>query len=319
MKRIIILVLVLIPAGLAVAQQFGGRDPSGRTRRNGTSGRTGGFNRGPMASAADAQATPAIDPRNLQPHLPETYLVLSTRSIFARDGRPGTFGAPAGPQAQWAFRGAALQDGRYIAFLEDTVTHTVSSVADGQSIAGGQIAQISLDSLSYVRDERKTAVRIGQNLAGYAAPAVDGLQPSFAGQAGGRSDAYMGRGGRGGPGGATDTRRGGRGMNSGGGRPSRGSTVSTPAATPVANGGKTPSQGNDEGKPADNEEVAEADPVRDGGPGFDGPEGPEFDGGPLDFGRGPGFDPGPGPGGPPGGGPPGAEPGGPPVSPDGPQ
>src|SRR5437763_11783057 len=120
-KRIILL-LVLVPAGLAVAQQFNGRDPnaSGRSRRNNTTGRPSGFNRSPGAAGADAQPLPAVDPRNLQPRLPETYLLLTTRSIFSRDGRVGTFGAPAGPQMQWAFRGAALQDGKYIAFLEDT-------------------------------------------------------------------------------------------------------------------------------------------------------------------------------------------------------
>ena len=287
MKRIIILLLVLIPAGLAVAQQFNGRDPSSRTRRNGVSGRPGSFNRPPTAAATDAQALPAIDPRNLQPRLPETYLILGTRAFSPAMGGLEHLACPVGPQTQWAFRGAALQDGKYTAFLEDTVTHSISNVFDGQTVAGGQVAQISLDTLSYIRDDRKTAVRIGQNLAGFAAPAFDMTRSNFTGQPGGRGGplAGIGRGSRGDSGSPNSTGNG-RGRNPG--RGTRGGTpAAAPASTPEARTSQATGQPNTPDD-ASGEQVAEADagPADAGGAGFDGP--PDVLGpggsGPADFG-----------------------------------
>lgn len=322
MRRTLIILVLVLPTAIALGQQFNGYSRRPRRTNNATPTYTRpspGFNTpttGPVAFV--------VDPK---PDLTGAYRILLTRSIFAAnhmvlDQRPGQL---RGPEGQLALRGLSLEDGVYSAFIEDTISHSVSRVASGQPIARGLIAEITLDALHYQRDGSKTEVKIGQTLEGYPAPSTSML---------GTTEGRFGRRGGNAPAG-----RFGRGANASYGRPGVGNSSAAAVRTanrPAANsantvsgrnanspGNATPGDPNEnegdfnppaEGPPDLGPGSGPGDGPPDGGPGFapdGGPGGPGFDGPPGGPPPDLGGPDGPGPGGPPGGpeeGPPGPQP-----------
>ena len=116
--------------------------------------------------------------------LPEQWLLLMRRSIFARGGVPAPVpGAPnpadaGGPDGQIALRGVVLEDNsQYSAFLEDTAGNHTMRVRPGDNVGMGRVKTINLDSLVFETPLRTTHVQVGQNLLGAPMPAAS-PQPS---------------------------------------------------------------------------------------------------------------------------------------------
>jgi hypothetical protein len=107
--------------------------------------------------------------------LPGEFGALLTRSIFAR-GRPAPppgagQGGPQGPEAGLGLRGVGLQDGVFMALIEDVAAKSVKRIKAGEPIASGTIKSIDLDSVVYEGGGGKTTkVAVGQNLLGAPLP-----------------------------------------------------------------------------------------------------------------------------------------------------
>ena len=129
---------------------------------------------------AQSQSQPQSQPQTQDRPAPmeKSYTVLLERSIFSRDGRsrsnprlPSTTQAapavkPLTPQQASVFRGVLCPDGEYVAFIQNVQTDQVSVLKEGDEIAGGRIAAITLDSLNFATGGKDHEIRIGQNLAG---------------------------------------------------------------------------------------------------------------------------------------------------------
>jgi hypothetical protein len=117
--------------------------------------------------------------------LSEKYRVLLNRSIFARDGRsavlashvdpatpntPGLWIGPPGTEMTLVFRGVTLSDGSFAVYIEDITGGGVRRFVQGDAIAAGRIAGITLNTMDYEADRKVTQVELGQNLAGKDAP-----------------------------------------------------------------------------------------------------------------------------------------------------
>lgn len=289
MRRTLIVLVLVLPTAIALGQQFNGYSRRPRHTNNGTPP----YNR--LRPGLDMPTTrPAafvVDPK---PDLTGPYRILLTRSIFAAnhmvlDQRPGQVG---GPEGQLALRGLSLEDGVYTAFIEDTISHSVSRVASGQAIARGLIAEITLEALHYQREGSKTEVKIGQTLEGFPAPSTTAL---------GEPEGRFGRRGGNGP-----TGRFGRGANASFGRPGVGDSSAAAVRTLNQRTGNSanPAAGRDTNRPGDatpgspDENEGDFNPPPGGPPDLGPGSGPGD--GPLD--RELGFEPSDeGPGGPPDG------------------
>ncbi len=111
----------------------------------------------------------------------EDYKVVVERNIFARDRgkRPTTTAAeptmspPPRPERYFLLTGIVQQGEEGIAFFEDTRTGTTSRIRAGESIAGGRLANITLDYVEYESDGQTVRIKVGKNLEGsLTAPAV---------------------------------------------------------------------------------------------------------------------------------------------------
>lgn len=134
-----------------------------------------------------------------QPNLPKEYEVLGSKCIFARDRRPAASSVVGGPgaasDAALAFRGAAVEDGEYVAFIEDTNRHDTRRVHVGDRVGTGRCTDISLDSIKVQENGQDRQVAIGYNLAGEPAIVIASTQPSLAGPGGPGAGVPFGAGG----------------------------------------------------------------------------------------------------------------------------
>lgn len=115
------------------------------------------------------------------------YEVLMERNIFSRvRGRrlreatqPVEREAP--PPEQFVFlRGVVRVGGEFIAVLEDMNSGQVTHAHPGDQVLAGQVAQVTLDGMSYARDGESVQVDIGENLARASAPAASAAAPEGA-------------------------------------------------------------------------------------------------------------------------------------------
>lgn len=132
------------------------------------------------------------------PPIPDEYSVLFGRSMFLRakgkpgaaakgaePGGPGGAATQGGPESTLALRGSALQDGEYIAFVEDMGDHAIRRVKAGDPIATGRLTGVTLDAVDYEAKGKVTHVAIGENLAGVPLPAPAPAPTTAPGGAGG--------------------------------------------------------------------------------------------------------------------------------------
>jgi hypothetical protein len=70
------------------------------------------------------------------------------------------------PESYFRLRGIVQEDGRFIAFVEDTRSNTVLKLHQGDSVARGTIKALTLDTVEYQLADQVTTVRLGYDLEG---------------------------------------------------------------------------------------------------------------------------------------------------------
>lgn len=140
------------------------------------SGRSSGSRNTDSASAA-RPAPPAM-PGVRREDFVKQYAVVYEKNIFLRDrptyyaasreARPDAAPAAAPRRAEESYvvTGIALQEGRHVAFIENTDTGETRRVLDGESVATGKVISLDPDALEFERAGKRTRVAIGRNLAG---------------------------------------------------------------------------------------------------------------------------------------------------------
>ena len=106
------------------------------------------------------------------PPFPKDYGLLLKRSMFAR-GAPKSDkpnGNPQAPEGNFGLRGVGVQDGQFVAFIEDSSSKTSKPVKQGEPIATGKVKSIDIDGIQYEGGGKTTKVAIGQNLLGAPLP-----------------------------------------------------------------------------------------------------------------------------------------------------
>jgi hypothetical protein len=145
--------------------------------------------------ASSAGALPAILP---PPPMSAQYSLLNRRSVFIRGtqtvyqggssgGSSGGASRPARPEEALVFNGVSETDHQIVAFVEDTVALKVNQYQVGDSVAGGKIVDINLDSLEFQSHGKTTTVYVGQNLLGGEATNLES-SPTSGGTTGPESD-----------------------------------------------------------------------------------------------------------------------------------
>ncbi len=110
--------------------------------------------------------------------MPAQYQGLLTRSIFSRQGvakdkdkdRSGADARRA--EADFVLRGIVLQEGTYVAFIENTGKTRVLQLHQGDSVARGRLSRISFSGVDYEVPGKTTAISIGYSLDGTARASV---------------------------------------------------------------------------------------------------------------------------------------------------
>ncbi len=107
----------------------------------------------------------------------ENYEMVVERNIFSRDrsrASKSPFAAvkePAPrPERYIVLRGIVQQGKEHIAFLEDTRTGTTTKARLGDSVAQGQVGNITLDCVEYESNGQTAKIEVGQNLEGGVSP-----------------------------------------------------------------------------------------------------------------------------------------------------
>ncbi|MGD1278175.1 MAG: hypothetical protein ABR964_13260 [Tepidisphaeraceae bacterium] len=120
----------------------------------------------PPATQPEPILIPTPRPMSRQYQLPPDRTIF-VKGRLASDASGGTRPAgPARPEETLVFSGVTETDYQMVAFVEDTAAGKISQLQVGDSIASGKITDITLDSLEYEADGKRTLVRVGQNLLG---------------------------------------------------------------------------------------------------------------------------------------------------------
>jgi hypothetical protein len=120
---------------------------------------------GSIGQTRPAAAQPA------QERFSDRYEILTEKNIFLRN-RPrarSTSRAPSGPrrvEETFVLTGIALQEGRHVAFIENSGTRATQRLLPGEAVAGGKVISVELDSLEFESKGRRFRVAIGRNLLG---------------------------------------------------------------------------------------------------------------------------------------------------------
>lgn len=135
-------------------------------------------------------------PQQRPPDYRERYGVLVERNIFLRNRSrppartPTTNSSESGtrpsrrPEQSYLLTGIVMEEGRRIAFIENTSTSSTERLAVGASIAGGKIIDVDFHHLEFESASgQRSKVEIGKTLAGgerssSGSTEVAGTQPS---------------------------------------------------------------------------------------------------------------------------------------------
>ncbi len=117
------------------------------------------------------------------------YALLAEKNIFIKN-RPPTRVAvvevpvvvPARPEATLVLTGIAIQEGRHVAFLENTATHATQRLVPGDAIAGlpnGKVLAVTFDAFEFESGGKPVQIALGRNLLGdvYTPPAPPPAAP----------------------------------------------------------------------------------------------------------------------------------------------
>lgn len=113
-----------------------------------------------------------------EPNEPEDpwgkYELILERNMFSRQRGPRQREnreerrevAMPNPESYFRLRGVVQEDGRFIAFVEDTRSNSVLKLRPGDSVARGTIKALTLDTVEYQLADQVTTVRLGHDLEG---------------------------------------------------------------------------------------------------------------------------------------------------------
>jgi len=137
------------------------------------------------AATETAAALPPPPPQDLVRLKPSDYstkyTLLERKNIFLKGRRPvvgpGSPGynnpgdnlPPRRPEELQVLRGISLQEGRRVAFVENTGNNTTSRLTPGSAILSGKITEVGGDYITYDEAGRQTRIEIGHNFAGAVA------------------------------------------------------------------------------------------------------------------------------------------------------
>jgi len=103
------------------------------------------------------------------------YELILERNMFSRqrgarrqqgDGGPRQEVAVPNPESYFRLKGIVQEDGRFIAFIEDTRSNSVLKLHAGDSVARGTIKTLTLDTIEYQLADQITTVQLGNDLEG---------------------------------------------------------------------------------------------------------------------------------------------------------
>jgi len=81
------------------------------------------------------------------------------------------------PERFVVLRGIVFQDGRFIAFIEDTLTRETTKARIGDSVAQGRLKNITLDYVEYESYGRTVKVAVSDNFARAETASKDASKP----------------------------------------------------------------------------------------------------------------------------------------------
>lgn len=128
--------------------------------------------------AAAAKAAAAASPTEKF----DQYSILADKNIFVRN-RPATRtpgerrSVTRRAEETMVLTGIALQEGRHVAFLEDSAARQTKRLVPGDQVAGGSIAAVNFDSVEFDANGKRIHIPVGRNLLGEIAP-VAAAEPS---------------------------------------------------------------------------------------------------------------------------------------------
>jgi len=106
----------------------------------------------------------------------DDYRLIVTRNIFSRNrsspsprrtvSRQET---PRVPEATLVLIGTAVQDDQPMAFFENSRTGQTTRLLPGQSLGGGTVVSIALDSVEYRAGDATRRITVGETLSGLSA------------------------------------------------------------------------------------------------------------------------------------------------------
>ncbi len=130
----------------------------------------------PLLAGAAVSKSPASAPASAPTSARATddYRIIIDRNIFTRNRRAisrSTSIIRMGPATNMGtvLTGVAIQADEPVAFFEDVRSGETTKLAVGQSIEGGQIVSISLDSVEFKSGGMTRTVNLGENLQGVSA------------------------------------------------------------------------------------------------------------------------------------------------------
>jgi hypothetical protein len=139
-----------------------------------------------LLAALAGGATPTSAPSGGRTASWDSYRLILSRNIFARDRQAASFPsrfprefAPRTGDQNLVLRGTVLQGPDRLAFFEDVRTEDCTEAAVGQAIGGGTLTWVGLDSVEYRAAAGPVRqIQIGEDLSGQPAASVASSQPS---------------------------------------------------------------------------------------------------------------------------------------------
>lgn len=111
---------------------------------------------------AQAQAAQAA----VAPGLPPAYQTLLRRTIFAPASTPAARGKTRAIDSTLALRGIMQHGLGFIAFVENTSSHTALPVRVGDTVGHGKVVDIDLHAVKFTADGKAMRVEVGQTFDG---------------------------------------------------------------------------------------------------------------------------------------------------------
>ena len=111
-------------------------------------------------------AQPAEDFAGRYGMLTEKNIFVRNRPPTRRGGGPVVSSAPRRPEESLVLTGIAIQEGRHVAFIENSAGRSTQRLKPGDTVAGGKVVAIDFDGLDFESNGQKVRVAVGRNFLG---------------------------------------------------------------------------------------------------------------------------------------------------------